>query len=178
MHVEVDDSSARVILRKIEARGKNLSGPMDRIATALRNSVQENFRVGGRFSQEGSIRGGQRKWDPVKNIPTLRSGHEKGKTLLRSGLLMRSITPESSATSAHVSSGLVYARIQNNGGKTKPHEIKARNGKALAFMKGGKNILCRSVHHPGSTIIARTFMVIQQEDISYAMETIADHLTR
>ena len=171
MQIEIDDKNARILLRKIEARGKDLGGAMYLIANALENSVKENFRAGGRYKAEGSIEGGSERWKPSKSTA-------KGSTLLRTGNLMRSITPSFDSQSASVSSGLAYARIHNDGGKTKPHEITARNGRALAFSLGGKKVLCRSVHHPGSNIPARPFMVIQQDDIDYAKETLAEFITR
>ena len=176
MQIHIDDKNAKIIFQKLRAKGKDLRPAMYLIANALENSVKENFREGGRYKEAGSIHGGSEKWEPAKYPPRGGDGKARGSTLLRSGNLMKSITPSHDGESAAVSSGLVYARIQNFGGKTKPHDIIARNGKSLAFTKGGKTVLCRSVHHPGSDIPARPFMVIQQDDIEYAKETLADYL--
>jgi HK97 gp10 family phage protein len=42
-----------------------------------------------------------------------------------------------------------YATFVEHG--TKPHVIKAKNGKALAFTVGGRTVIVRSVNHPGTT---------------------------
>jgi phage gpG-like protein len=77
--------------------------------------------------------------------------------------------------SAVITAGVVYGRIQEFGGVTKPHEIRAkerpyattfswrkgdivgkkttgRTGGVLAFQIGGKMIFRKSVNHPGSRI--------------------------
>jgi phage gpG-like protein len=53
--------------------------------------------------------------------------------------------------SAVAGSNMVYARIHQEGGRTKAHDIKPRNAKAPRF-----NGICRRlVHHPGPEIPAR-----------------------
>ncbi len=49
-----------------------------------------------------------------------------------------------------------YARILDQGGKTAPHEIRPRNGKAL-FWRGASHPV-KVVHHPGSRFKARHYM--------------------
>ncbi|MFA6688858.1 MAG: phage virion morphogenesis protein [Sphaerochaetaceae bacterium] len=179
---KVDDSKARVLIQGIEGKAKNMAPAMRKIATELANSVQKNFDDGGRYSAPGSIMGGSKRWADAKRPPTYAGGKlkgkEKGTTLDRSGHLRRSIHEVSDGTSAGLETSMVYARIQNNGGTTKPHEIKARNGRALAFGMEGKQVLVRKVKHPGSKIAAKPYMVIQEEDLDYAKQTIADHLTK
>jgi phage gpG-like protein len=51
-----------------------------------------------------------------------------------------------------------YAAIQEFGGKTAAHDIVAVKAKALAFSTGGDQVFARSVHHPGSTIPARSYL--------------------
>lgn len=104
-------------------------------------------------------------------------GGKRGLPWCGPGTCKRAITEDSDDGSAWVTASMVYARIHNFGGKTEPHEIKARNGKTLAFSIEGKSILRKSVHHPGSDIPARPFMVIQDEDLEYARDTLLDHLT-
>ena len=82
----------------------------------------------------------------------------------RSGRLGRSIKARTEDTAEGVtgfvfSSGDVpYARIQEYGGKTAAHVIEAKNGKALAFMMGGRQVFFRKVNHPGSNIPERSYM--------------------
>jgi phage gpG-like protein len=57
-----------------------------------------------------------------------------------------------------------YARIHQEGGKTKSHEIKARNGKALSFAgRDGNRAAKKSVRHPGSEIPARPYMGVPKD---------------
>lgn len=79
-----------------------------------------------------------------------------GKILQRSGQLAGSITPFHSPEEAGIGTNKPYAAIHQFGGQTRPHVIKARNKKALAF--GG--ILVRQVNHPGSRIPARPYIPI------------------
>lgn len=45
-------------------------------------------------------------------------------------------------------SAVQYASYQQTG--TRPHVIRARNGRALVWKSGGRTRFARSVHHPGS----------------------------
>ncbi|MEN6476129.1 MAG: hypothetical protein ABFD81_19095 [Syntrophaceae bacterium] len=53
---------------------------------------------------------------------------------------------------------VVYARIHEYGGVTKPHLIKPRNALALHFVKNGADVFARAINHPGSKIPERSFM--------------------
>jgi phage gpG-like protein len=79
----------------------------------------------------------------------------------RSGALaasiISSIENDGANTSVSISStGVPYAAIQEFGGRTAAHDIVAVKGKVLAFSAGGQ-VFARSVHHPGSTIPARSY---------------------
>jgi phage gpG-like protein len=81
----------------------------------------------------------------------------------RSGALAASIISaienDGSDTSVSISStGVPYAAIQEFGGKTAAHDIVAVKAKALAFSMGGDHIFAKGVHHPGSTIPARSYL--------------------
>ncbi|MGA7385080.1 MAG: hypothetical protein WBW81_10470 [Methylocella sp.] len=81
----------------------------------------------------------------------------------RSGALAASIVSsiknDGSDVSVSISSiGVPYAAIQESGGKTAAHDIVAVKAKALAFSMGGERIFAKSVHHPGSTIPARSYL--------------------
>ena len=80
----------------------------------------------------------------------------------KTGTLRRSITPtvktEGSSITGEVATNIEYAAIHEYGGRTKPHDIFPRKGRALAFMMGGKKVVVKSVHHPGSVFPERSFM--------------------
>jgi phage gpG-like protein len=82
------------------------------------------------------------------------------KLLVQRGTLRRSITfnafPEGSVT---IGSNLVYARIHQEGGTTKAHDITARNGKALKFL----GIYRKHIRHPGSEIPPRPYLGVPKE---------------
>jgi phage gpG-like protein len=76
---------------------------------------------------------------------------------IRTGKLSRSIFEQVTNSTNEVSgrvftSGVPYARIQEYGGQTKAHIIEAKNGKALMFNMGGKQVFFKRVNHPGSNI--------------------------
>lgn len=81
----------------------------------------------------------------------------------RSGALAASIVSSiendgSDLSVSIASTGVPYAAIQEFGGKTAAHDIVAVKAKALAFSMGGADIFAKSVHHPGSTIPARSYL--------------------
>lgn len=57
------------------------------------------------------------------------------------------------------SHGVAYAKIQEGGGTTQPHNIFPRNGKVMAFMAAsGHKVFATHVFHPGGTIAPSHFM--------------------
>ena len=84
---------------------------------------------------------------------------DKKSTLRRGGILFVSRNWITEGGKVIYGSNMEYARIHQEGGKTKAHEIKARNGKALSFAgRDGKQVTRKSVKHPGSEIPARPYM--------------------
>jgi phage gpG-like protein len=66
-----------------------------------------------------------------------------------------------------------YARIQEYGGRTPAHDIVPSKARALAFLIGGETVFARIVHHPGSTIPARSYLRSSLADMA---GTIRDEL--
>jgi phage gpG-like protein len=89
-----------------------------------------------------------------------RDGSITRKLLVQRGTLKSSISmnafPDGSAI---IGSNLVYSRIHQEGGRTKAHDIKPRNAKALRF----NGIYRRLVHHPGSEIPARPCLGVPKD---------------
>lgn len=124
-------------------------------------SVRRNFREGG--SPE--------KWEKSKK--------PKGMTLIGTGALMKGIHYELDNDGAAVTiktGPQKYAAIHQFGGTTAPHEIQARNFKALGFMRGGEKVHYRKVNHPGSNIPARPYMLLQDEDIENIKTVMLEYL--
>lgn len=87
----------------------------------------------------------------------------------RTGTLRRSISPSVSGTETvtvgKVTTNVEYARIHEFGGKTAPHVILPRRGRALAFPWKGKDVFFAKVNHPGSQMPERSFMRTALEEM-------------
>jgi phage virion morphogenesis protein len=152
-------------IAQIRQTAGNLKPVMAAIGNRAVGSVKQNFAVGGRPT----------KWAPLSTAYA--SQKKGGKLLMATGRLAGSIHYEANSDSATIMTDkLPYARIHNFGGQNKPHEIKARNKKSLAFMAGGVPVMRKKVNHPGSIIPARPYMVLQDEDIATFGEMIAAFL--
>jgi hypothetical protein len=89
----------------------------------------------------------------------------------RSGRLAASFTSEldvyPDAVEIYFANNAPYARIQDQGGRTRPHRIQARNAKALFFLSAkpnmatplGGRVFADYVNHPGGTIRPKEFML-------------------
>ena len=172
INAEIDDKNCKITLKGIDNKAKDMSKAMKIIAKDLQSSIEYNFEVGGRYSSKDSFIGGDKKW--------VISKYGKGRLISRGtggSNLSGSFVKSSTKDSATVGTNKVYARILNFGGKTSAHDIWHRNNKALAFMRNGTKVFYGKVHHPGSNIPARPYMVVQPEDIEGFKETLLEHLT-
>lgn len=83
---------------------------------------------------------------------------------VKSGLLRASIASQIEVDGdivrarVFVGPGVTYAAIQEFGGRTAAHNILPDKARALAFVVGGARIFARVVHHPGSTLPARSYL--------------------
>jgi phage gpG-like protein len=81
---------------------------------------------------------------------------------VRSGRLRSSIQTriirEANAVIGQIGTNVVYARIHEFGGTTRPHTILPRRATVLRFQRGGKTIFARRVNHPGSKFPERPFL--------------------
>lgn len=166
IQIQVKGNELKAVLQRLQKAAQDQTPAMAAIAEELRTQTEENFAQQGRP-----------KWPVLKSPGERRQG---GMVLQDSGQLAASITTEHSRQHAMIGTNKVYAAIHQFGGKTKAHEIKAKNKKALAF--GGK--IVRSVQHPGSVIPARPFLPIdadgnlQSEAAEAVLEIITEHLAR
>lgn len=162
--IEIDN---RRVLAALQGYGKKLEQPhelMHLISGRMLAAVEDNFEQQGRPKwhdlHSGTIEGRKKK------------GYWPGRILQRTGALKNRITQRWDNTQALVGTNLVYARIQHFGGKTKPHVIKPRTKKALAF---GDKVL-KSVKHPGSNIPARPFLSLTDDDLDDIIQEVIDYL--
>ncbi len=172
LKVKIDDSGIKKLL-EMGRRAGSLEPAFRLIGETVRTSMVKNFEVGGRYSEPGSPKGGNKKWKPLaiatlysgrkkKNVLNKKGGYRKGmspdeirerrKILIKSGLLMSSLTYIPSNGGVVIGSNRDYAAIQNFGGK-------AGRGRKI-------------------TIPARPFLVVQNEDWREINLELTDYILR
>lgn len=138
---KIEDEDLKRDFNRLIAGLADMTPVMRAIAGTLMDQTEENF-----------ARQGRPAWLGIQPNPR----RQGGKILQDTGRLAASITPSHGPDFAQIGTNVVYARIHQLGGQTKPHVIRAKRAKALAF--GG--IFRKSVNHPGSHIPARPFLPI------------------
>lgn len=98
-----------------------------------------------------------------------------------SGRLKRSIVERTTDDGTKIVSEIYsdgsapYANIHEYGGKTPAHDIVATKVQALSFLREGKRVFYKRVHHPGSRMPERSYMRSALEDMQ---EEIVAELTK
>lgn len=138
MNIKVSSNAAEVIegiKQSLEDYQKNVEFTMFRAISLLEAEILENLRS--------------------------RSGlHVRSGALLNSiGASKRVFRGEHGDVLGEIGTqGIPYAAAHEFGVITRPHDIRPRNAKALAFMFGGNQTFAKVVHHPGSKIPARPYL--------------------
>lgn len=161
INAEIRIDRFNTLIRALKSRSKNLKPVMAAIGNLVVKSVRQNFREEGRPD----------KWE--------KSRKHKGRTLLGTGALMKGIHYEldTDGNAVTVKTGpQQYAAIHQFGGTIGAHDIVARNRKALRFTVGGLTLYRKSVHHPGSRIPARPYMLLQEEDETKIKDILANRI--
>ncbi|WP_237162855.1 phage virion morphogenesis protein [Serratia symbiotica] len=112
LFIDVPDTLRRALERMVRSL-ENRQPLMQAISEDMLSAVMENFEQEGRP-----------KWLPVQRA---------GKILQNTRRLMSSIDSDADNNMAVVGTNVVYARIHNEGGTTRPHVIRPRYKQALAF---------------------------------------------
>jgi len=158
--ISIDRSQVDLVLHRLEH--PNFERVMYAGARILSDSVQMNFEVGGRMGAAGSIMGGSTRWAITNNPkPLVRQGMQGG--------LMSSMQPNWDRSSAWVSTNKPYAAAHNFG-----HTFSARSYGTRSSL-ATREVLPKHASG-GYTLPARTFMVVQDEDIENIMELITGYL--
>jgi len=144
--ITVNDRELTSLIERLQRKLGDMTPAMDEIGAAIKLSVKRNFEEQGRPS----------RWQPSR-----RAQREGGQTLSDTGRLRNSFTHRAEPHQVTVGTNVIYAAILHFGGKTGPRKITAQKGKALNIPGIGFR---RSVNHPGSTIPARPFLMIQEQD--------------
>jgi phage gpG-like protein len=138
---------------------------LDALKKASAPQLQKLAHFAGSELFDISMEAFKNEADPVTGTkwPKLKSPRADGSTrpvLQMGGQLKRSLTwngfPDGSVI---FGSNMEYARIHQQGGKTKAHEIRPYNARALYF--NGR--FAKKVNHPGSNIPARPYMGVPKD---------------
>lgn len=157
IEIKVENAAAVAALSRLADAVQKRAPLMRSLAGIMADAVEENF------AQEG-----RPQWLGIQPNPR-RAG---GKILQDTGRLAASIVSSSDNDGAVVGTNVKYAAIHQFGGQTRPHLIKPRNKQALAF--GGKVV--KQVSHPGSTIPARPFLLLTDDDAAEIEATVEHYL--
>jgi phage virion morphogenesis protein len=133
--VSIQDNGIREMLERLQGRMGNLSPVMRDIGEIVRRSVERNFEAQGR---------------PGKWLPSQRALKTGGQTLSLTGRLRRSFSVKGAGSRVTVGTNVVYAAIQQMGGK-------AGRGRKV-------------------TVPARPFLMVQGEDWTEIRRQVADYL--
>ena len=163
IEIETDDAALRAAFKRLTATLGDLRPEMDEIGQSLVTSVID------RFERERGPGGA-----PWKT--SARAGREGGRTLSDSGRLRASITHRAGRDSVEVGTNVAYAAIHQFGGKTAPRTIRPRNKKAL-YWPGARHPVAQ-VNHPGSTIPARPFLGIDEDDRASILRIVSRAIER
>ncbi|MCD0491399.1 phage virion morphogenesis protein [Chromobacterium violaceum] len=178
--IKIDNSGVAQVLKRLEKATKNRASVMQAVAGIMADAVEENFAREGRPAWQGLKPGSwlARAGALTKTGQVSSARFDKkvrgAKILQSSGRLASSITQTSSNEGAAVGTNVRYAAIHQFGGRTKPHEIRPHNKKALAWTSAGHPV--RKVNHPGSEIPARPFLALEDEDEREIIETVEAYL--
>ncbi len=136
-----------IIIRAIPNQGDlaRLKDMPERVMSALRRMMVWGMEDARQFAMEEGFSG----------RPGLVS--RNGVRGLKGSIYQR-VEVRGSRITGYLASNLVYARIHELGGTTRPHVIRPRRAKALAFQMGGRQVFARAVNHPGSRIPARPYL--------------------
>jgi phage gpG-like protein len=175
--VQVLADDAKEALRAMIGRGENLLPVMSAFQSPMRASVEKTFQEGGRPEKWAPLAIGtmssfavSRKSFTTKAgflSPTGRESLAGRRTLIKSGLLLRTIYFVPGPMSFEAVAPQPYAGVQQFGARIPP--IYPKSKKAL-FWPG----LAYPVKHTrGATVPPRPFLVFQQEDVALLAEMIA-----
>jgi phage gpG-like protein len=185
----IDSTEVKQRFAKLKARGKDLREPLFEIGEIGLSSIKENFRVGGRYSEPGSWRGGSKKWEPLaestkRKVVGGRKGYTKKgnlraeskrklakrKVLIKSAQLKNSITKHVTKELVALGTNKPYAAAQNYG-VDKVVTVKRKSKTVFGTKRSGSSSHKRHMRLP-----ARPYMVLQEEDIEDSIDALDDYL--
>ena len=151
VEIRADDSELLAGLRRLRRwlDDQGLRDALDEIGAGLETTTVRRFETG--------LAPDRTPWKPSG-----RARRDGGRTLADTGRLRDSITRVVGDDVLQVGTNVKYGGIHQFGGKTKPHEIRPRRKKALAWP--GARHPVKSVKHPGSRVPARPYLGVSPAD--------------
>ena len=176
MTLKLQDENLRAAIDLITGAALKPRPLMRSIGAILAESSQARFAT--RIAPDG------KQWVPRKPIFFIKGRGEDASIetathplLNKTGSLRDSIVwQETSDGGVEISSSLPYARIHQQGGKTKPHVIRPRLKKVLRFANGGTIYFAKGVNHPGSDIPARPYLGLSSSDQDKVLDRAEEYL--
>jgi len=152
-------------LSLLSRRMTDLTPAMSKIGEIIVASVRRNFREG---------RGPDLvPWKPIKREG--RGDRPVAPTLVYTGRLRDSINYQAYGNKIEVGTDLGYAAVHQSGGRTTAHIIRPRRQKALYWPGAAHPV--RFVRHPGSSIPARPFLGVRDEDWNDIRSALISYIT-
>lgn len=161
INATIDEHKFDALIKIMQDNAVHLKPVLAAVGNLAVKSVKQNFRVGGRPN----------RWAETDK--------PKGKTMIGTGALMRQIhyKVDNDESGVTIMTGKQkYAAILHFGGKTPAHDIWYKNKRALSFMRHGVPAIYGKVKHPGSTIPARPYMLLQDEDVKIIENMMIQHI--
>lgn len=150
------------------------------IGEVLIESIDENFRSGGRYSaaSAGAYTGGNQTW-----LKSGRADAEDGQTLLDTSHLVSSFSKRADRLGVIVGTNVKYARIQHYGGKvriTKKSRAYFRYRATIAKTDKAKKFWINMANTKKDYIVIppRPFLVFQQTDMVKINMIIMKHFSK
>ena len=153
---EIRDAELQQAIARVIDNAKDQTRPLNRASIIMRQSVDKNFRVGGRP-----------KWKPLAASTIKRRRKGSSRPLLNTGIHIRdTIRTESDAYSARVGPGF--------GPIPRVHQFGLNETIAVRsyVRKGGVTVRAHTMHQ---NIPARPYLVFQPEDIVRIVKLFEDH---
>lgn len=170
--ITVDDREVKKLLGQLQKKVTDMTPVMQEIGEIVRTSVIKNFEAGGRYSEEGSWRGGSKTWRPL-SVATL-FAERKSKFVTKGGRYKKGVEERFKNRRILIGPGSGGTRLMDS--------IKSKAAKDRVEI--GTNVVYAAIHQFGGPagrglkvrIPARPFMVIQDEDLSQIKRAILRHL--
>lgn len=166
MKIEINDGVTRTLLAEILTDAMDVRPVLPEIGEIVISSIMKNFEVGGRYSEPGSWRGGENRWQPLRSSTTARKSRRGGGILQQTGNLRNRFAWHIEGDSVVITNNVRYFAIHNFGGRINhpggtPYIVMDVGGKPIArFLRKGKGVM---MSRSGAVRLSKSGKVMQSE---------------